>query len=43
MAQNSQEVHSKLSENNGTSNMSPQVHTITKVMDKFKQKDDSNS
>ena len=30
------EVHSKLSQNNGTFNMSPQVHTIPKVMDKSK-------
>ena len=36
MAQNSQQVHSKLSQNNETLNMSPQVHTIPKVMNKSK-------
>lgn len=34
--QNSQQVHSKLSRNNGTLNMSPQVHTIPKLMAKSK-------
>ena len=36
MAKYSQKVYSKLSQNNGNLNMSPQVRTIPKVMDKSK-------